>query len=344
MDSTSLEFSQIARDEAVVLFPTFAGRSPDRRTWQVAVRGVVYRAGRQAMRQQVTMRLLRRAMKHEPELLESDLFRARAAPFLCAGQPGRRLAVRIGERRLLLPGRSARSGHFRGDLVVPAEELAEGRLEVLLPPDDPRCIESPVQWLESEGWSVVSDIDDTIKHTQVTCRKSLLTNTFLRAFRAIEGMAARYAEWSRQGAAFHYVSRSPWQLYEPLAEFLATAGFPEGSLHLSQHRLREQMLRRLSLAQGRAKARAIAEIVERRPLRRYVMVGDSGEFDGEVYAAVARKFPGRVAAVFLRDLPEAPFSPGRLKRLQARSPATHWRLFRTAEDLPLAPGGDWRAD
>ena len=40
----------------------------------------------------------------------------------------------------------------------------------------------------------------------------ILSNTLLKEFQVVEGMQDLYQEWEKQGAAFHYVSSSPWQL------------------------------------------------------------------------------------------------------------------------------------
>jgi hypothetical protein len=76
-----------------------------------------------------------------------------------------------------------------------------------------------VQLIESTGISVVSDIDDTIKITEIPAgTKVVVRNTFFRDFVAAPQMAEMYQGWT--GASFHYVSGGPWQLYRPLSEFL----------------------------------------------------------------------------------------------------------------------------
>ncbi len=93
--------------------------------------------------------------------------------------------------------------------------------------------EGLVQLLESEGESVISDIDDTIKITEIPAgTEVVLRNTFLRDFAEVPEMAQIYRALLPK-KAFHYVSGGPWQLYGPLAEFLISkVGFPIGSFHL----------------------------------------------------------------------------------------------------------------
>jgi len=94
-----------------------------------------------------------------------------------------------------------------------------------------------VRLIEAQGLSVISDIDDTIKLTQIPSgAKVVIRNTFFRDFQPVPAMARMYQAWP--DAAFHYISGSPWQLYRPLSEFLVgpAGGFPEGSFHMKNAR------------------------------------------------------------------------------------------------------------
>jgi len=171
-----------------------------------------------------------------------------------------------------------------------------------------------------QGLSVVSDIDDTIKDSQVGDRKELLANTFLRKFRSIDGMADLYRDWAGRGAAFHYVSSSPWQLLEALQTFSDEGGFPDGSMHLRNFRLRDQLLRKLVLRRN-GKVIAIRNLLKALPEREFVLIGDSGEKDPKIYRKICKQYPGRVKAVFIRDLDYRRFEPENLAKLARSIPA-----------------------
>ena len=75
-----------------------------------------------------------------------------------------------------------------------------------------------IRLIEPEGVSVISDIDDTIKVTEVPAERLIkLRNTFCREFVAAPDMAKMYKEMV--DVPFHYVSGGPWQLYGPLYDF-----------------------------------------------------------------------------------------------------------------------------
>src|SRR4029079_7565684 len=97
-----------------------------------------------------------------------------------------------------------------------------GTFRAALPRGDHREFTGQAQIVEDEGLSIVSDIDDTIKITEVRDTELMLKNTFLLPYRPVDGMAELYAKWAReQKAAFHYLTESPLELHGPYIEFLA---------------------------------------------------------------------------------------------------------------------------
>jgi hypothetical protein len=168
-----------------------------------------------------------------------------------------------------------------------------------------------VKLVEPDGLSVISDIDDTIKVTQIPAgSKVVVRNTFFRDFEAAPGMAEMYRAMA--GAFFHYVSGGPWQLFKPLADYFLgpRGGFPAGTFHMKN--IRKNLLcadtwRDLrELAGGDAtfdqKVSQISEIMENFPARKFILIGDSGERDPEVYAHIRNHFPGQVQEIRIRDV------------------------------------------
>jgi phosphatidate phosphatase APP1 len=137
----------------------------------------------------------------------------------------------------------------------------------------------------------------------------VIENTFYRPFVAAPGMAERYRGLGDE-TAFHYVSGGPWQLYRPLAQFITAAGYPQGSFHMKsvrKHLLTPGSWQDLArLAGGEAtteqKLSQISDIISDFPQRRFILVGDSGERDPEVYREIRDRFPRQIEAVWIRDL------------------------------------------
>ena len=160
----------------------------------------------------------------------------------------------------------------------------------------------PVNITEAKGISLISDIDDTIKHSAIASgAKEIFKNTFIRELGdlTIQGVKEWYTKLYSMGVKLHYVSNSPWQLYPLLQSYFTLAGLPPGSIHLKQY---SGMLQGIFEPAAERKRGSLERIMADFPERRFVLVGDSGEADLEVYTDVVMANPGRVLAVYIRDV------------------------------------------
>ena len=78
--------------------------------------------------------------------------------------------------------------------------------------DNSKAFKCTIYILSAHGTSVISDIDDTVKISNVLSKRSLLKHTFYSYFKPVDGMSELYQRWNEQNCQFHYVSASPWQL------------------------------------------------------------------------------------------------------------------------------------
>lgn len=147
-------------------------------------------------------------------------------------------------------------------------------------PGMPSVSQGIVNLIDPTGISIISDIDDTIKETNVTAgAKIILRNTFLKQMQEVKGMADVYKRWWDEGAAVHYVSNSPWQLIPTLLRFFHDHNFPQGSAHL---RLHGSVIKSYFMQPGEHKRSSIRQILKDFPERQFILVGDSGEIDMEM--------------------------------------------------------------
>ncbi len=343
--------TNIHSQETVVFYPTYGERSLDGQSWRVHVAGAVFEPGEVTLRLRIMLRLLQRVMNVSADHLDTEIFRQRIDGFTAAMGRGRRIAVQVGSRVHVLPKKTKRNGHFRGVLRISESQMGDLRqaghvrdgwldFQCVTPSDDERRFAGRAQLIDPAGTSVVSDIDDTIKHTGVTCRRSLLENTFLRGFESIDGMAHQYRQWHGQGATFHYVSSSPWQLFRPLMTLCQEDEFPDGTMHLRAFRIRDHMLRRVLLIRRPGKGVVIKRMLQTFPERRFYLIGDSGEQDPELYANLARKFPQQVAGIYIRQVQQKPMRTIRCQKVFRRISPRVWRLFDNADQLPGQLGAD----
>ena len=155
---------------------------------------------------------------------------------------------------------------------------------------------------EPTGISMISDIDDTIKHSGIgSGAREIFRNAFIRDLKdlTVDGVKEWYSTLADLGVKFHYVSNSPWQLYPVLVSYFAQAGLPKGSFHLKQY---TGMLQGIFEPVAERKKGTLERILSDFPERRFILAGDSGEADLELYTDIVLANPGRILGVFIRDV------------------------------------------
>jgi phosphatidate phosphatase APP1 len=157
-------------------------------------------------------------------------------------------------------------------------------------------------------------------------------------------MPELYRAWQAAAGSnihFHVVSAGPWQFHEPLRRFTEEAGFPDFTWDMRSVDIMNPfvMLDETVKADPQRiyefKLRTLRALIERMPQRRYVLVGDSGEKDPEVYATILAQFPTRVDAVYIRDVSGEKQDAPRYKALYAE-PVAYAKLtvFTDPDALP----------
>ncbi len=342
-----LMLSNLKPGQQATVFPSLGYYDTKRNCWRSLVHGRVFIDGQIPLGTRLLLRGLKKAMKVTPEQVASETFQRRIDGFLAAPGRRRRIVLQIAGQHYRLRRRTRRNGAFYGALTLP-EKLFEHSpaalegsslvtpIELMRSTDELGTISGSVGQLHvvsPYGVSVISDIDDTIKMTEATSRSEMLANTFLRPFEVVEGMAQLYRNWQTLGCDFHYVSSSPWQLYEPLAELCAASEFPSGSMHLRYFRVRDEMFKRFRPVRRNSKVGIIVGIFKRLPQRKFVLVGDSGEKDPEIYRFLAKRFPDRVAAILIRNLKTRPLDRKRTRKLKALSDSTQLHIFEHSAEV-----------
>jgi hypothetical protein len=339
---TSPSGSTLRPKETVVLFATAGHLDVPSATWHLPVHGWVYEPENSTARKALIASLLKRnyGLAVTPEA--APHFDARVNLLLSDNKRGRRIVVELAGRRFALPA-SRPNGHFSGMLELPATVVDAAAKDGMLPvravlaAGDSRSLGGVIQLVGPEGLSVISDIDDTVKVTHVTDRKRLLEQTLLKPFEPVPGMADILRRLHRTGAPVHFVSSSPWHLYGPLTGFLAEAGFPPATLSLKVVRLKDTSIFDLFKPGLETKPPQIEAIMARYPKRRFVLIGDSGEQDPEVYAAMARRYPDRIDRILIRNVTAARAGDARFTAVFAGIDPGRWQLFDNPEEIRLPP-------
>jgi len=188
-----------------------------------------------------------------------------------------------------------------------ASEWHPVELELLSPPSPGKNpVRSTGQVLVPVGarFAVVSDIDDTVVRSSATNALKMAWILFLNSARTrlpFEGVA-RFYEALRRGPEggdrnpIFYVSSSPWNIYDVLEDFMNVHQVPVGPIFLkdwSPSVLGKHDEHKLGL---------IRTLLSTYPELPFVLIGDSGQRDPEIYRQVVREHPGRIKAVYVRDV------------------------------------------
>lgn len=161
-------------------------------------------------------------------------------------------------------------------------------------------------------FAVVSDIDDTILKTGATNLLRNLRTTLLSSLderSPFLGVSSFYQALQRGGGDFpcnpiFYVSSSPWNLYDFLEAFMDRHDIPVGPMFLKDLGLDENKV--IKSGHGDHKLAAIQTLMDFYPDLGFILIGDSGQHDAEIYRDAVQNNPERVRAVYIRALDEAP--------------------------------------
>lgn len=194
---------------------------------------------------------------------------------------------------------------------------------------------------------LLSDIDDTVLVTSLPRPLIAAWNTFVRhdtARRAVPGMASLYQRFvaAHPSAPVVYLSTGAWNVAGALERFLDRKGYPAGPLLLTDWGPTNTGWFRAGSEHKTASLRRLAREL---PQVRWVLVGDDGQHDPQIYGDFVEEHPERVCAVAIRQLTptEQVLSHGTPvpERTAPRRPASRGGAARAPEDVPTvrAPDG-----
>ena len=224
--------------------------------------------------------------------------------------------VRFANVRLAFHGQSwtvsaDKEGYISADLPLTQPVPAGWHNVTIETPDFPnsKAAQAPVLIVDdSAAHGIISDIDDTILQTHATellkvAKLTLLGNAQMRL--PFSGVASFYNALQQgsngtQNNPIFYVSSSPWNLYDLLTDFMTLQNIPPGPLCLRDLGIDRDKL--ITTGHGSHKLSQIKQIMETYPHLPFILIGDSGQHDPEIYRQVAELYPGRINAIYIRDV------------------------------------------
>jgi phosphatidate phosphatase APP1 len=205
----------------------------------------------------------------------------------------------------------------------------KGAGEILVPPQTAR-------------FGVISDIDDTVIQSRVSnflqaARTVILGNARTRL--PFPGVAGFY-QALRNGLAgaeknpIFYVSGSPWNIHDVITEFMGLQNIPKGPLILRDWDIGWSSLS--SLRHADHKSETIRNIFKLYPNLEFILVGDTGQEDPEIYSRIVSEFPNRVRAIYIRDVTRTAERSASVQKLADEVLTAHSTLVLVEDSLSAA--------
>lgn len=208
--------------------------------------------------------------------------------------------------------------------IAPGETWQKVDLELLAPLREGHAPVTATALLQippgTPAFGVISDLDDTVIQSRIS--------NFLQAFRTVmlgnsrtrlpfPGVAAFYRALEKGGDGaqnnpIFYVSSSPWNIYDIISDFMEIQGIPSGPILLRDWDVHISALSSTWLKTH--KDPLIREILDLYPAMPFILIGDNSQRDPEIYRSILDAYPGRILAIYIRNVEQ---NPERAAALQA---------------------------
>ena len=172
---------------------------------------------------------------------------------------------------------------------------------------------------QSARFGIISDMDDTVLQTNATNLLRMFKNVAFGNARTrlpFKGVAAFYQALHEENGIptnpIYYVSSSPWNLYDLLMEFFHLHHIPIGPLMLRDWGVTSKGLPHKHRDHKLESIRHIMEVDQDLP---FILIGDSGQKDPEIYHEVLSLFPKRVLAIYIRNVSRDLERPAAIREL-----------------------------
>ncbi len=195
----------------------------------------------------------------------------------------------------------------RGGIVDVSLEarLDLGWQEVTLGAADTESVTAPIFVLDpSAGFGIISDIDDTVMVTALPRPFLAAWNTFVldeHARTPVAGMAVLYDRLTRAVPTppVIYLSTGAWNVAPTLTRFLGRNLYPAGPILLTDWGPTHDRWFRSGQDHKRS---SLARLAVEFPEMKWLLIGDDGQHDEELYGEFAAAHPEKVAGVAIRQL------------------------------------------
>ncbi|CAF0862307.1 unnamed protein product [Adineta steineri] len=327
--------------EQMMLFPNIGFQGKDNK-WRLNVLGWRFQPSKRTKflgqsSSKISERLARFFADSNQIVYYNDTFQPdRLKPFMVEDRAHEEILIMIGKNHNFTT-KTDSEGQFRTSFIMPNDDVQKLKKTIKNDQvitykaigDNEDVWEGKIHLLDWRGLSVISDIDDTIKISEVIDKIRLAANTFIHGFRVVKGMPEVYRGWKdKYNCSFHYLSAMPDQLYNVTKEFIDDQKFPDGTFHMRHFRWSSiSIFNFVHSADTKMHKNYNIRYFIRNSLRTLVLVGDSGEHDPEIYGNVTREYPKRIHQIFIRAVKGEAKDDKRFFKAFKDIPREKWLVF-----------------
>lgn len=301
-NSYTMFSSELKEDEDVILYPTYLYLDKSASEYKVKIHLHVFKKKENSIKRKILIQELEKYLKVSDED-NSKIFQERIRSFLVDNKRGKRVSVRVLGQDYALKETEA-NGRSITEIKIPKKSILENtnQIEVNVNSSsrNKKEYKGKIWIIPEDSTCVISDVDDTIKLSDVRNKKKLLENSFIKPFEKISGMNDYYSSLTSNVSCFLFVSASPWQMYNHLSKFFLDEKFPESIYFMKDIRLKDWSVLNLFESPDNYKIQKIEPILKEWKNVKFILVGDSGEKDPEAYATLFRKYPDQIKKIYIR--------------------------------------------
>ena len=336
--------NNIEKGEELFYFPSYISYNAKDDLFHIKVHAWVYEPEFESAKRQIITAAVKKHLNLSDDDIENRTFNERFRLFMIDQESRKSISALIGTSYYNI-GVTDSNGHTEREIVLPSNifysiikfsgknipEKAEVSF-LSATKSDGRIIEGRAKLIKPEGIMVIADIDDTLKISEVYDKNKLLRNVFVNEYKAVPKMQKLFSELSDKGADFTYLTASPWQLFPAIQSFLSKEKFPDGLIQMKSFGLKDGYLS-IFESPEKFKTPIITRIMKDFPGKKFVLIGDSFEKDPEIYAEIARKNPGKVAHIFIRNTSSESGDSERMNKAFLKVDQALWTLFSDPSEI-----------
>ncbi|PJZ44116.1 phosphatidate phosphatase App1 family protein [Leptospira brenneri] len=330
--------SNLDEDDELIFYPTFLYLDSSKNEYKVKIHTHVFEKKEDSIKRKILIKYLSTEIGENPDS-NSEIFKERTKWFLIDNKRGKEISIELFGKIFPL-NETGPNGRSITEISIDKSLLSQENLESgfvdfksITTKKNKNIYNGKFFLIKEDTTCLISDIDDTLKISDVRNKKALIKNSFMKPFQLVSGMNDFYNQIQSSGnSCFVNVSASPWQMYSVLNQFFTESGFPRTGYSMKDFRFKDSDFFNLFEKPEIYKFSTIEPMIQEWKKVKFILVGDSGEKDPEAYAKLASKYPNQVSRIYIRIAYDEDLT-SRITNVFENIPKHKFQFFRTVSEI-----------